>query len=52
MIRKAEIIDLMKIKKITEACTQDLIDQNIFQWNKNYPGLTAFKEDIQQLAMH
>ena len=52
MIRKAEIIDLMKIKKITEACTQDLIDQNIFQWNKNYPSLTAFKEDIEEESLY
>ena len=47
MIRKAEHADLTTIKNITEACTQHLIDQNIFQWNLNYPSLAVFKKDIE-----
>lgn len=52
MIRKAEHADLTTIKKITEACTQHLIDQNIFQWNLNYPSLAVFKKDIEEDALY
>jgi len=52
VIRKAKITELITIKKITEACTQDLMDQNIFQWNKEYPSLKAIKKDIKEEALY
>ena len=52
MIRKANETDLIDVKKITDACTQNLIDQNIFQWNKDYPNLATFKKDIDEGALH
>jgi len=52
MIRKAEKTDLIIIKKITDACTQNLIDQNIFQWNKEYPSLATFEKDIKEEVLY
>ena len=46
MIRKARIADLIPVKKITEDCTAALIEQGIYQWNSEYPSLTAFRKDI------
>ena len=52
MIRKAKASDLFAVKKITEACTENLIKQGIFQWNKNYPSLSVFEKDIQEEALY
>lgn len=52
MIRKACITDLIQIKKITEACTKKLIEQNIFQWTGKYPSLTVFEKDIEEEALY
>jgi ribosomal protein S18 acetylase RimI-like enzyme len=51
MIRKAVLSDLISVKKITEACTQALLEEGIFQWNKTYPSLEAFEKDIIQGAL-
>ena len=47
MIRKALVQDISRIKKITEACAQHMIDQGIYQWNKNYPLLEVLTKDSQ-----
>ena len=52
MIRKARIADLIPIKKITEACTTAIIDKGIYQWNSEYPSLTAFKKDIEEQNLY
>ena len=52
MIRKALKNDLLLIKNITEACTQHLIEQEIFQWNQDYPSLAVFKKDIEEEALY
>ena len=46
MIRKAIVQDIPNIKKITEACAQYMIDQGIYQWNKNYPSLEVLTKDV------
>ena len=46
MIRKAVVEDIPQIKKITEACAQHMIDQGIYQWNKNYPSLEVLTKDV------
>lgn len=52
MIRKARIDDLIPVKKITEACTAALIEQGIYQWNSEYPSLTAFRKDIKEQSLY
>ena len=46
MIRLAKKTELPKILAITRACAKDMINQNIFQWNEEYPSETAFEKDI------
>ena len=46
MVRKALVQDIPHIKKITEACAQHMIDQGIYQWNKNYPSLEVLTKDV------
>jgi ribosomal protein S18 acetylase RimI-like enzyme len=46
MVRKALVQDIPNIKKITEACAQHMIDQGIYQWNKNYPSLEVLTKDV------
>ncbi|PKD21553.1 GNAT family acetyltransferase [Salegentibacter salinarum] len=48
MIRNASLEDLNKIKELTEACAEALQEQNIFQWNENYPSREKLKNDIQR----
>lgn len=48
MIRKATQKDLIRVKKITEACAEKMIEQNIYQWNKHYPSLHVLEKDIQE----
>ena len=38
MIRKATFSDLPYILNIIKKCTNHMIDNKIFQWNKNYPS--------------
>ncbi len=46
MIRLAKKTEIPKILAITRACAKDMINQNIFQWNEEYPSKTAFEKDI------
>jgi ribosomal protein S18 acetylase RimI-like enzyme len=48
MIRKASLEDLNEIKELTEACAEALQQQNIFQWNEQYPSLGKLENDIQR----
>ena len=52
MIRKAGLKDLNEIKKLTEACAEALQQQNIFQWNENYPSLEKLENDIKQEELY
>lgn len=48
MIKKASLKDLNEIKKLTEACAEALQQQNIFQWNENYPSREKLENDIKR----
>lgn len=48
MIRKARLNDLNEIKKLTEACAEGLQQQNIFQWNEDYPSREKLENDIKR----
>ncbi|MBO2543493.1 GNAT family N-acetyltransferase [Salegentibacter sp. BDJ18] len=52
MIRKANLNDLRKIKKLTEACAKALQQQNIFQWNEHYPSLEKLQNDIEKQELY
>ncbi|HEY5687233.1 MAG TPA: GNAT family N-acetyltransferase [Yeosuana sp.] len=45
MIRKGNHKDINRILKITKACTELMIKNNIFQWNAFYPNENAFEKD-------
>lgn len=46
MIRKGNLIDINHILKITKACAEHMIKNNIFQWNDFYPNDKAFEKDV------
>jgi len=46
MIRKATLLDIDSILKITRACAKLMISNGIYQWNENYPNEAAFENDI------
>ncbi|SKB50508.1 Ribosomal protein S18 acetylase RimI [Salegentibacter holothuriorum] len=52
MIRKANLNDLREIKKLTEACAKALQQQNIFQWNENYPSMEKLQKDIEKQELY
>ncbi|MDA8595723.1 GNAT family N-acetyltransferase [Flavobacteriaceae bacterium] len=47
MIRKATKADIPKIKALTEACAQNMINQHIYQWNEHYPSRKVFENDVE-----
>lgn len=47
-IRLADNKDIIRVVEITNACANHMINQNIFQWDENYPNQDAFKEDVQR----
>lgn len=46
MIRKARLTEVDILKKITEACAEDMRSNGIFQWNENYPSSKVIKRDV------
>ena len=48
MIRKAKIKDIVPVMRITDACGQHLIRQEIYQWNDQYPRQDIFEKDIER----
>jgi len=46
MIRKGNLTDINRILKITKACTEHMIENNIFQWNAFYPNKNVFEKDV------
>ena len=52
MIRLAKIIEIPMILAITKACAKDMIRQNIFQWNEEYPSKDAFENDIKRNELY
>ena len=45
-IRQASQEDLLKAKKLTEACAVGMQELGIFQWNEHYPSLDKLQQDI------
>lgn len=52
MIRRAKLSEIDKITTITQACATKMIDENIFQWNDQYPNKEAFLRDIQRNELY
>ena len=52
MIRKANLLDLDVVKNIAERCAKKMIDDNIFQWNENYPSKDIFKKDVLNKSLY
>ena len=50
-IKLAELRDLDRVKEIAEACAKKMIEDNIFQWNEDYPSKEIFREDIKNNAL-
>lgn len=46
MIRNAKKEEIPQLLAITNACTQHMISQNIYQWNNDYPSKIAFENDL------
>ena len=42
-IKLAKLCDLDRVKEIAEACAKKMIEDNIFQWNENYPSKEIFR---------
>jgi len=52
MIRKATLNDLSSILVIINACTNHMIKNKIFQWNKKYPSKEVFYNDIKNKSLY
>ena len=46
MIRLAKKEEILQLLAITRDCAENMISQNIFQWNEHYPSKTAFENDL------
>jgi len=46
MIQLAKKGEISKLLAITRACAKNMISQDIFQWNEQYPSKTAFENDV------
>ena len=51
-IRLANDKDIIRVVEITNACANHMINQNIFQWDENYPSKEAFNEDVQNNSLY
>ncbi|MGB3775061.1 MAG: GNAT family N-acetyltransferase [Leeuwenhoekiella sp.] len=48
MIREAKPAQIDEILKLTRACANKMIAENIYQWNEDYPSREAFEKDIER----
>jgi len=51
-IKKAIIENIDSIMDIVAKCTQDMISNDIFQWNDTYPARETFLKDIEDENLH
>jgi ribosomal protein S18 acetylase RimI-like enzyme len=51
-IRPATLEDIEALLAITKACAKHMTDNNIFQWNENYPNKSAFITDVQRKELY
>lgn len=47
MLQNASISDLDALHNLTKSCAAHLIENEIFQWNENYPSKEILKNDIE-----
>jgi len=52
MIRLAQKEEITELLAITSACAKDMISNNIFQWNEEYPSKTIFENDVYQKELY
>ena len=52
MIRIGKISDIDQILKITKACSKNMIDAGIYQWNDHYPNKSAFENDVKRNELY
>jgi ribosomal protein S18 acetylase RimI-like enzyme len=46
MIRKAKASEIVQLISMTKSCAAYMINQDIYQWNEDYPNITAFENDF------
>ena len=51
-IRQAYQDEVLKAKKLTEACAVGMQQLGIFQWNEHYPSLEKLQQDIDQKELY
>ncbi len=51
-IRQAYQNDLLKAKKLTEACAIGMQQLGIFQWNEHYPSVEKLQQDIDRKELY
>ncbi len=52
MIRYATHSDIDVLLELTKACTKQMADHGIFQWNNYYPNKIAFENDINRNELY
>ncbi len=52
MIRKATLKDIEPIISVTNACTETMIANGIYQWNANYPNKKTFLNDLKRSELY
>ena len=52
MIRKGTLTDISMIMEITKACTRNMIDNGVYQWNECYPNNRAFDNDVKREELY
>lgn len=52
MIRKAKLSDISQIMGVARACTRDMIDRKIYQWNDAYPSRSVFEKDVDRNELY
>jgi len=51
-IRQAYQDDILKAKKLTEACAVGMQQLGIFQWNEHYPSVEKLQQDIDRKELY
>lgn len=46
MIRRAKISEIDDILEITQACSEFMAQNGIYQWNEHYPSRKVFENDV------
>jgi len=46
MIRLVKEEEILELLAITQACANDMVSRNIYQWNEEYPSKSAFENDL------